>query len=138
MKLLTIGYGGRDPAQFLEALQDNGVMTIVDVRLRPDRAFLGVFAKAGSPDKGIEKLLGSAGIGYRSIPELGNPYREEEDWREPYKQLLSERARFLVDGLRGLAEPICLLCAERDPGVCHRAIIADHLAEQGWTVTHIE
>jgi len=135
--LFTIGYGGRDPGQFVEALKDNGVKTVVDVRLRPDRAFLGVFARVGSSDNGIEKLLSSAGIGYLSIPELGNPYREEEDWREPYKRLLSERRELLVERLEGLAEPICLLCAERDPARCHRSIIADHLTEQGWTVTHI-
>ncbi len=136
MRLFTLGYGGRDPNQFLHALQDHGVRTVVDVRKRPHRAFLPVFAKATSSKEGIEQLLSSVGIAYRSIPELGNPYREG-DWRERYERLLSDRVGLLLDALEGLAEPVCLLCAERNPAECHRSIIADTLAAHGWDVEHI-
>ena len=76
MKFYTIGYGGRNPQEFLDLLRQMGVKIIVDVRLRPDRASMGIWAKAKSSDKGSEKVLRDAGIGYCSFVELGCPFGE--------------------------------------------------------------
>lgn len=131
MTLFTVGYGGRRPDDLAALLLDHGVKTVVDVRLRPDRASVGAFAKAGSPEKGIEGLLARSGIAYRSLPELGNVFRECEDWRDRYRELLERAGELLVRRLGGLAEPLCLLCAERRADECHRALIADFLARSG-------
>ena len=80
MRIFTLGYGGRTPDDLQQRLCAAGVRTVVDVRLRPDRASLGIFVKAKSPDKGIQRLLTSAGIAYCSLPELGNVFLEYEDW----------------------------------------------------------
>lgn len=67
MEIFTIGYGGRSREEFLDILQKNGVRTVVDVRLRPDRASIGIWVKVKTADKGIEKTLFDAGIEYRSL-----------------------------------------------------------------------
>ena len=143
-KFFTIGYGNRTPAEFINALQAHGVKTVVDVRIRPDRARLGCYVKAKTPDKGIAKLLAAAGINYQSFPELGNPFRDVEDWVEPFCRLfesdgskLTERLVRLV-GTGEIVQPLCLLCAEKKPQDCHRTLVADWLVRNlGWEAMQI-
>ncbi len=86
MKLFTIGYGGRTAQDFLDALIERHIATVVDVRLHPNHAYMGTFVKAKTPDKGIERLLASEGTKYTSDPELfGNPFIDVTDWRAPYQ-----------------------------------------------------
>jgi uncharacterized protein (DUF488 family) len=134
----TIGYGGRSPSELIAALQAHGVHLVADVRLRPDRASMGYYAKAKTPDKGIERILNEAGIAYVSLPELGNPFMDFLDWRERYALLLERAGDLLTARLVDLPQPFCLLCAERRPAECHRSLIADYLAARGAVVQHIE
>jgi uncharacterized protein (DUF488 family) len=128
MKLFTIGYGGAAPQAFKECLAKAGVRTVVDVRLRPDRASMGAYVKAKAREKGIERLLGEAGVEYRSLPELGNLFLDYDDWRERYMALLARAGDLLVSRLAEVPGPICLLCAERRPEDCHRTLIAQYVA----------
>ncbi len=138
MTFFTIGYGGRVPAEFVELLTAARVRTVADVRIRPESASMGSYIKARSADKGIEKLLGDAGIGYRSILELGNLFRDFEDWRPSYRALLEQSGELLVTRLAGLQPPFALLCAEKRIEDCHRTMIADYLVRtRGWLVEHL-
>jgi len=135
----TIGYGGRAPGEFTELLAAHGVRSVVDVRLRPDKAAMGSYAKAKDADKGIAGLLARAGIGYVSLPELGNVFLEYDDWPERYEQFLAAAGPLLFDRLAGVAGPVCLLCAEKRVRECHRRHVAAYLERtDGWTFTHVE
>jgi uncharacterized protein (DUF488 family) len=135
----TIGYGGRRPEEFVDLLVGHGVRALVDVRIRPDRASMGAYVRAKSPDKGIEKLLGDRGIAYRPILELGNLFRDLPDWHGSYRVLFERAGDLLVGRLEGLPEPFCLMCAEKRVAECHRLTIADFLVRtRGWAVEHIE
>ena len=139
MKLFTIGYGGRTPEEFIRLLGEHDLRTVVDVRLRPDRASMGIWVKAKTPDKGIERVLAQAAIGYRSLVELGNVFIDLPDWQERYALLLEKSGELLVRRLDGLPEPICLLCAEKRVAECHRQQIAEFVRRtRGADVQHIE
>jgi uncharacterized protein (DUF488 family) len=135
----TIGYGGRDPSAFTKLLTSHGVKTVVDVRLRPDKAAMGSYAKAKDPDKGIAGLLARSGIGYVSLPELGNVFMEYDDWPGRYEKFLAAAGPLLFDRLDGVPGPVCLLCAEKRVAECHRRRVAEYLERTGgWTFTHLE
>jgi len=138
MKCYTVGYGGRPPRDFLALLQQYDIGTIVDVRLRPDRASMGVYAQAKSPEKGIQGLLGQGGISYVSLMELGNLFLGDEHWRERYPRLIQQAGALLLERLFALPPLFCLMCAERRAAECHRLYIAGYLLQQGWEVTHLE
>jgi uncharacterized protein (DUF488 family) len=137
MKFFTIGYGGRHPVEFARLLTDVGVQTLVDVRLRPERASMGSYVKAKAPEKGIEGLLARAGIAYVSVRDLGNKFLDCEDWRERYARYLEESGAALTEPLRLLKAPFCLLCAEKKVGDCHREQLAAFLL-QTWHGSEVE
>jgi uncharacterized protein (DUF488 family) len=136
MRILTAGYGGWHPEEFARFLVAHRVETVVDVRLRPDRASMGSFGRARTPERGIERLLTTHGVAYRSLIELGNVFVECDDLRTRYRELLARSGDLLVARLDGIAEP-CLLCAERDVADCHRAFIGDFLRARGHVVEHL-
>jgi uncharacterized protein (DUF488 family) len=139
MKFYTIGYGGRVPADLVEVFVSHGIRSVADVRIRPDRASMGAYVKARTPDKGIEKLLGDHGIEYRSILELGNLFRDLDDWQPSYRALIQQSGELLVGRLAQMPQPFCLMCAEKRVAECHRQVIAEFLvATRGWLVEHIE
>ena len=138
MKCYSIGYGGRQPQDFLALLQQHGIHTVVDVRLRPDRASFGLYSRAKSADNGIQGFLHTGGIAYVSLIELGNIFREDAQWRERYQRLLVQAGDILLERLAQIPVPFCLLCAERRVADCHRQLIAECLIKQGWQVEHIQ
>ncbi len=139
MKFYTIGYGGRVPDDFAKLLAQHKIRSVADVRIHPDRASMGAYVKARSPEKGIEKLLADRGIAYHSILELGNLFRDVNDPVGLYRELFASAGELLVGRIPTLPAPFCLMCAEKRVAECHRLVIADFLvATRGWTVEHIE
>jgi len=73
-QVFTIGYGGRKPNELCDLLTSHNVCSVVDVRLRPDRASMGSYVRAKSPEKGIQGMLNEAGLDYVPLVELGNVF----------------------------------------------------------------
>jgi uncharacterized protein (DUF488 family) len=139
VKCFTVGYGGRVPSEFAQLLAKAGVKTVVDVRLRPDKAAMGSFARAKDADTGVAGLLARAGVGYVSLPELGNVFLEYDDWPRRYETFLEAAGPLLFDRLEGVPGPICLMCAEKKVSECHRRHVAEYLTKaRGWEFTHLE
>jgi uncharacterized protein (DUF488 family) len=130
-RLLTIGYEGADPADFLATLDLLGVTTLLDIRE------IAMSRRRGFAKTALREGLASVGIDYRHEPRLGSPkairYQLRED--SDYPRFFREFGRYLTtqaELLEALAEEldgtIALLCYERDHTQCHRRAVADALS----------
>jgi len=136
MKIFTIGYGNLKPADFTSKLINAGVKTVIDVRLRPDRAYCSAYSLTKKTDTGIKQTLGE--IKYLSVIELGNIFLNHEDWYERYSKFLTACGGMCFDWLDGVEKPICLLCAEIKIEDCHRKIVAEYLHKaKGAEIIHL-
>ena len=136
-RLLTIGYEGRAPNEFLSTLRRNGVVRVADVRQLP------MSRKPGFSKSALAAFLTAHGIEYVGFPKLGTPpdirdrYKRSGDFarlRRDYLAYLGSQGP-AVEELRELAAQggCALLCFERDPAKCHRSILAEVVAGgPGW------
>lgn len=137
----TIGHGRAAFAAVAEVLAAHGVATLVDVRSHPYSRHAPEFSRPV-----LEGLAATSGFGYRWMGDaLGG--RPDDPGLVGAERILDEAAlrrspRFRA-GLMDLAAlasggTVALLCAEEEPGYCHRArIIAPALAEMGLQVVHL-
>ena len=142
-RVFTIGYEGADVDRFLMALKDAGVETLADVRA------VALSRKRGFSKSALRDALASQDIGYRHFRELGTPKEGRQAARAGDSALMrriycdevltSAPAQDAFRELAALAgdQPICLLCFERDPENCHRRVLAQRLAEQGWEIVDL-
>ncbi|MCJ2089388.1 DUF488 domain-containing protein [Methylobacterium sp. E-005] len=139
-QIFTIGYEGLDSEQLGGILRDAGVGVLADVR-----------AVANSRKRGFSKgvlstSLREAGLGYTHLRSLGTPKSGRQAARAGDAALLrriyceevldTAAGQTALGELAAMAEaaPLCLLCFERDPSVCHRRILAERLAERGFAI----
>jgi uncharacterized protein (DUF488 family) len=142
-RVFTIGYEGADVDRFLTTLKDAGVSTLADVRA------VALSRKRGFSKSTLRDALQNQDIGYHHFRELGTPKEgrqaaragDGELMRRIYCQevMATEPAQEAFDQLAALAasQPICLLCFERDPALCHRRILAQRFAERGWEIVDL-
>jgi len=155
--IATVGVYGFDAARFLAALREAGVTRVLDVRQR--RGVRGSeYAWANA--KRLEAGLTEAGVGYRHHRELAPTTEMRElQYREDARLGVGKRSRALLAPefadryVREVLDRVdlgrivldlpelgqaALLCVERDPGACHRSLIAQRLAaEHGLEVQHL-
>ena len=138
--LFTLGHSTHPVPRVIELLQQHGVTCACDVRSQPYSRRNPQFNR-----EAFEKTLREAGITYVYLgKELGG--RPEDpacyvDGRVDYERVA--RTALFEEGMRRLAEDagkyrVALVCAEKDPADCHRALLVGREAQQrGWMVNHI-
>jgi uncharacterized protein (DUF488 family) len=154
--IATIGVYGFDRDSFLEALAAAGIDLLLDVRQR--RGVRGSeYAWANA--RRLQAALAEANIGYTHLKELAPTtelrelqYREDARLGEGKRSrtvLAPEYARRYTEEILDRVDlgPVvswigkssaALLCVERDPEACHRALIAARL-QRDWdfSVEHL-
>jgi uncharacterized protein (DUF488 family) len=138
--IYTLGHSKHPTERFIELLRQHDIGALADVRSTPFSRF--------NPQFNRERLaaaLREVGIHYVFLgQELGARPREREFYdgdRVSYAKLAQSELfrRGLERVLAGSREHrIALMCAERDPLHCHRALlISPELERAGVPVTHI-
>jgi uncharacterized protein (DUF488 family) len=143
-KIWTIGYEKVGQGDFVAALQAAKIKTLVDVREVANSR------RAGFAKKSLAAALDEAGIAYIHMKQLGTPKAGREAARRGDTKTMTrifEAKMVEPDAQMALAETaelaakgrICLMCLEHDWRVCHRTIVARHLAEDfGLTAVNLE
>lgn len=137
--LFTVGHSLRTPEDFIELLRLNAVTAIADVRSSPFSARVPHF----NQDE-LRQRLRDAGIVYVFLgEELGARRKEPScyvDGKARYE--LIEQEPLFQHGLdrirRGVKRyTIAMMCAEKDPVTCHRAILVAKALRSEMPIRHI-
>ena len=133
MRIFTIGYENATVGDFIAALKAGGVERVIDIRAVPNSR------RPGFSKTPLRNALAEEGIDYVHLRALGTPAdgraaaragrHEELEWIYAGQLELPEAMAQSAQMLE-LAEerPSALLCYERDPAGCHRALLLDAVA----------
>ena len=128
--LYSIGYATKPFTKFLAQLQGYEVDVVADVRSVPYSAAFHDYHR-----EPLQRALKQQGISYVYLggelgPRSTNPAHYDETGQVQYDRL--QRSENFLDGIErirtGLAKGlnIALLCAEKDPALCHRSLLIGH------------
>lgn len=153
MELYTIGHSNHRLDEFVQLLEDNGIMCVVDVRTAPASRYNPQFNRDNLahilPEHNIEYAFAGKYLGgrpsdptcykKRALPAEGADYLHEVDYPEVMTR------EWFIKGVQRLLEmadeqTIAIMCSEEDPAQCHRHhLIARYLLRDfpEVTVRHI-
>ena len=145
-RIATIGVYGFTAETFLDKLTGAGVGLLLDLRQRrgvrgPD------YSWANSAQ--LQRALATADIGYRHVKELAPTtelrqlqYREDDRQGVGKRNRVALAAEYAERYTREILDPFdlgalvaelpdasttALFCVERDPGACHRSLVAERV-----------
>lgn len=144
MRLLTIGHSNQPLEKLIRLLEENGVMTLVDVRSAPFSRYNPQFNKESLerelPLRGIQYAFAGKFLGgrptdptcykSRTLPAEGADYLHEVDYPDVMKR------EWFVKGIQRLLEmadeqTTAIMCSEENPAQCHRHhLIAKYLMRE--------
>ena len=138
--VLTIGHSTQPQERFIATLRDHGVTALSDVRSTPYSRMNPQFNR-----EELKQALKAAGIAYVFLgKELGARSGDPscyEQGRVQYRRLA--KSALFQAGIERVktgsrTHRVALMCAEKEPLECHRAIlVARELVGQGSSVEHI-
>ena len=138
--LFTIGHSTHDEKFFVELLQKHFVTAVADVRSSPYSKFNPQYNK-----ENIRKTLKRASIAYVFLGKELGPRSDDPsctiDGKVSYERLakteiFAKGVQRLETGLK--SHRIAMMCAEKDPIVCHRMIlVCRNIRDKGWDISHI-
>lgn len=136
----TIGHSSHSIEKFIDLLTMHQITAVADVRSHPFSRFNPQFNR-----ENLHAALKKVNVAYVSLGrELGARPGDRNCYingavhfdRLAHTDLFQEGLRRVLDGAKKYR--IALLCAEKDPLTCHRAIlVCRHLVDRGITVQHI-
>ncbi|MEN6595228.1 MAG: DUF488 domain-containing protein [Clostridiaceae bacterium] len=139
--IYTIGYSGFKIESFIETIKSYSISLVVDVRSKPYSTYFSDFNK-----ETIKEKLEKQGVYYRNYAcEFGARQEDINFYEHTYMDFekFAKSDQFL-SGFSKLVKAMeanysfVLMCAEKDPVNCHRAIlVARAFYEQGYIVKHI-
>lgn len=139
-ELFTIGHSNHSIKSFIELLHLHGVTALADVRSHPYSRYLPHFNQTE-----IKSALLDAGISYVFLGrELGARSSDPNcyvDGKAVYEKiaatkLFNEGIQRILKGSKSYK--IALMCAEKDPITCHRAVlVCQYLRNRNLTINHI-
>ena len=144
LKLLTIGYEGRDIDEFITRLKRFNISRLIDVREIP------LSRKRGFSKSALRERLEDENIEYVHVKALGSPSpirnklksdRDYDYFFKAYSNYLSQNMEVLKEVYQFISDGInCIMCFERMPEKCHRSTVADKIKEydgNGLKIKHI-
>lgn len=138
--LFTIGYSGLTTSRFLELLRSHKTDVLCDVRSVPHSRYRPEFSRGD-----LKRSLNDAGIKYAFFgAELGARPKNSSVYRsgQAVHNLIAAKD-FFQSGLNRIRtgvvdHTLVLLCSERDPLECHRAVlVCRHLTDLRDQIAHI-
>lgn len=138
--LFTIGHSNHNPEKFIELLEQHSITALADVRSMPYSRYLPHFnqnaLQAELPRIEIRYVFLGAELGAR--PDNPDCY---VDGKALYERIAAtdKFQKGLQRLLKGIeSHRIALMCAEKDPVTCHRAIlVCQHLLPFNLEIGHI-
>lgn len=139
--LITVGHSTHPLDAFLALLGGAGIETVADVRRHPGSRRHPQFNAAALADS-----LAEVGVGYEHFPELGGRRAPAADspndgWTVAAFRGYADHLRTaeFAEGRRRLTavareRRTAVMCAEAQPWRCHRRLVADVFAFDGWRV----
>lgn len=134
MIIYTIGFTQKSAQRFFELLNQNGVQTLLDIRLNPYGQLSG-FSKKDDLAFFLDRLNG---IAYCHLPTMAptedilKTYRSTKNWNDyvaRFEALMDERdIPHAIDRSLFDPGPACLLCSEDKHQHCHRTLVANRIA----------
>ncbi len=138
--VFTIGHSTHPLDRFIALLKQHGITALCDVRSRPYSRMNPQFNRENLekslPENGISYVFLGKELGAQSEDASCYSYGKVQYNRLAQTDLFRRGLDRVRDGMKGYC--LALMCAEKDPLECHRAIlVARHLEGLNMIVEHI-